>query len=306
MLEKAIMTPISTYLTGYETTSISQVMKTGELTITNAEIRPEVVGFLPLPLDLLFGRIDRFSLKIPWAKLSSAPVEVELSGLYLVLTEKDPSQWQFDHPLAVQKRKNRINQLELNLKIQSEKKLMSAEEELKGKSFTDRLTGKILDNLMISIRDIHLRFESGPISLGLVLQSVSCETTNSDWGRQFIDRQIEGKAGDAIYKLGQIIGFGLYLSPDSPNSLSDFPDKPHILHELIYTQPEPTFLITPCTFHTVNIEIKAIHRYTGTDAKVEIIANLDQFRVKIEEKQFKTMVNLLGKVTEYGVEMRKQ
>lgn len=252
VLDKAIMTPISTYLTGFETTNLSQVMKTGELTITNADIRPEVLRFLPLPLRLVLGRIDRFMIRIPWAKLSSCPVEVELSGLYVVLAEKDRSEWAFDEEFAIDCLKSRIDSLEAVLKSQKEQKLLSAEEELKGKSFTDRLTAKILDNVVIKVNDIHLRFESHSpkhaIALGLVLQGVSCETTNAQWGRQFVDRQVEGKAAEDIFKLAGIDGLGVYLSAKSTINLQNNPDKDQIitvLKGLISSQPEDTFLISP-------------------------------------------------------------
>ena len=253
MLDKAIMTPISTYLTGFETTDLSQVMKTGELTITNADLRPEVLRFLPLPLRLVLGRIDRFMIRIPWAKLSSCPVEVELTGLYVVLAEKERSEWVFDEEFAIDCLKSRIESFESALKSQKEQKLLSPEEELKGKSFTDRLTAKILDNLLIKITDIHLRFEGKSsfhdIALGLVLQEMSCETTNAQWGRQFVDRQVEGKAAEDIFKLARLVGFGVYLSSQSAINLRNSTDKSEAiatLKGLIYSQPESTFLITPC------------------------------------------------------------
>ena len=59
----------------------------------------------------------------------------------------------------------------------------------------------------------------------------------------------------------------------------------------------------------MNIEAKAIHHSTSlvqARPKVEISAALGEFCLRVEEKQFKAMVELLGEVTDYGQTLRKQ
>jgi len=57
------------------------------------------------------------------------------------------------------------------------------------------LTSKVIDNIQISIKNIHVRYEdsanfSQPLSLGLTMEKLDIETTNENWESEFIDRTI--------------------------------------------------------------------------------------------------------------------
>lgn len=43
---------------------------------------------LDLPVSLRFSHIGELKLKVPWKNLSSAPVEVFLDGVYLIISPK--------------------------------------------------------------------------------------------------------------------------------------------------------------------------------------------------------------------------
>jgi vacuolar protein sorting-associated protein 13A/C len=54
---------------------------------------------------------------------------------------------------------------------------------------------KIIDNLQIAIRNVHVRIENKDLedpnatfSLGATLQSLDLNTTDKDWKKHFIDR----------------------------------------------------------------------------------------------------------------------
>ena len=53
--------------------------------LENLKIRANVFESLGLPLKLKFGKIRKLHLKVPWTKLSSAPVELVLETLILVV-----------------------------------------------------------------------------------------------------------------------------------------------------------------------------------------------------------------------------
>jgi hypothetical protein len=42
------------------------------------------------------GNIERLLIRVPWSKLSSEPVEIELIGLYIILTPLNAEEWEFD------------------------------------------------------------------------------------------------------------------------------------------------------------------------------------------------------------------
>lgn len=45
---------------------------------------------MELPLDIQHSMIGRLVIKVPWTKLSSAPVEVLIEDVLLVVKPKDP------------------------------------------------------------------------------------------------------------------------------------------------------------------------------------------------------------------------
>ena len=59
----------------------------------NLRIKPNVFDGTGLPLRLKFGKIKKLFMKVPWTRLSSAPVELVLETLYLVVVPKSQEEW---------------------------------------------------------------------------------------------------------------------------------------------------------------------------------------------------------------------
>ena len=58
----------------------------------------------------------------------------------------------------------------------------------------DKLTIKIIDNLQLSIKSIHVRFEDtikNKYSWGITLDRLDVFTTNQKWEKEYIDRTDE-------------------------------------------------------------------------------------------------------------------
>lgn len=79
--------------------------------------------------------------------------------------------------------------------------------EQKEEGFVDRIATKIIDNIQVTIKNIHIRFEdvgSGPrtpqYSLGFTLQELAINTTNQNWEKTFYDRNIKENREKPLYK----------------------------------------------------------------------------------------------------------
>lgn len=53
--------------------------------LENLKIRANIFDNFGLPLKLKFGKIRKLHMRVPWTKLSSAPVELVLETLILVV-----------------------------------------------------------------------------------------------------------------------------------------------------------------------------------------------------------------------------
>ena len=56
-------------------------------------MKKNVFENLGLPLRLKFGKVRKLHLKVPWARLSSAPVELILETLMLIVVPEERSNW---------------------------------------------------------------------------------------------------------------------------------------------------------------------------------------------------------------------
>ena len=93
-------------------------------------------------------------------------------------------------------------------------KIENAEETLKSKGMVEKMMGKVIDNLQISIKNIHIRIEFPDFSAGFTLESLETFTTNDMWVKDFTDRYKKGKAREAIHKLLNINRISFYLETE--------------------------------------------------------------------------------------------
>lgn len=84
--------------------------------------------------------------------------------------------------------------------------------------FFENLATKVIDNLQISVVDLHIRFEDHFLgdqqySFGIVMNSLNASTTNSEWIPKYVDRT-QNINNTSLYKMLKIDGFGVYLNPN--------------------------------------------------------------------------------------------
>lgn len=88
-------------------------------------------------------------------------------------------------------------------------------------TFVSALVTKIIDNLQVVIKNIHVRFEDSkshpknPFALGLTLSNLSAVSTDSNWVEAFIE---DSKA--PTHKLLKLDSLALYWTPNSESLLN--------------------------------------------------------------------------------------
>ena len=214
LLEKLLLSKLGKYIIGLDKDSLKVGVWGGDITLENVFLKRDALLLLQIPLVITYGKIVRLIVKVPWAKLSSAPVEVRLEGLYIILSTQEKTNWEYSEEGDIIDRKEQIEAYEVRRKQLQEQKLLSAEEELKEKGFLEKMSAKVLDNLKFVIQDIHIRFENTSygrvFAAGLTLEKIECFTTNHEWSSEFTDRHKAGSAGISIYKLLNVISLGFY------------------------------------------------------------------------------------------------
>lgn len=73
-----------------------------------------------------------------------------------------------------------------------ENEATTAQEDAKNNSFMNQLVTKIIDNVQVSIKNVHIRYEDNvsnpghPFAAGVTLSEVSALSTNGEWVPTFI------------------------------------------------------------------------------------------------------------------------
>lgn len=101
------------------------------------------------------------------------------------------------------------------------KKKKSKPEEEKDKGYLDKLAIKVMDNIQLSIVNIHMRYE-GPYSFGVTLESLVVATTDENWNATFVDRTESKNPSLVMNKLLSLKNLALYWNTEPLVSSQDY------------------------------------------------------------------------------------
>ena len=251
ILEKILLAKLGKYIIGLDKDNLKVGVWGGDITLENVYLKPNALLLLQLPLIITYGKIVKLVVKVPWAKLSSASVEVRLEGLYIIISTQDKANWEYSEEGDIIDRKESIEAYENRRKQLQEQKLLSAEEELKEKGFLEKMTAKILDNLKFVIQDIHIRFENNidgrVFAAGVTLEKIECFTTNSEWNSEYTDRHKAGSANICIYKLLNVVSLAFYWKSGELSLNQEEDVLMETMKNLISNTDPNNYLIAPST-----------------------------------------------------------
>lgn len=87
-------------------------------------------------------------------------------------------------------------------------------------TYMQQWTSKIIDNLEITLKNVHLRYEDSqtiprsPFSAGITLNSFTLSTCDEKWHEKFVARDVN-KASLSIWKMAKVYNFGIYWQTKS-------------------------------------------------------------------------------------------
>lgn len=94
------------------------------------------------------------------------------------------------------------------------------------------LVSKIVDNLQVSLTNLHLRIENeddnNPInqfSLGISLQAIDLYTTNRKWDKVYVDLTLPENKEEPMFKMLHVVNFGVYYKTRENSLISTMPDE---------------------------------------------------------------------------------
>ncbi|KAK6455080.1 vacuolar sorting [Scheffersomyces xylosifermentans] len=184
---------LGSYIEDFDPKQLNIGIWSGDVKLKNLRLKKESLDKFKLPIDVKFGHLGELTLQIPWSNLKSKPVRVIIEDVYVLAS-----------PIIIQDididDEERREQLIKREKLDRLEALQSVSQQNQGisddlsnnETFTESLITKIVDNLQITIKNIHVRYEDdsvlaeSPYSVGISLHELSAVSTDESWLPSFI------------------------------------------------------------------------------------------------------------------------
>ncbi|KAG5176382.1 hypothetical protein JKP88DRAFT_265414 [Tribonema minus] len=263
LLLNALRSAFADYVVGLTEDKLKLGVWSGEIELHDLQVNEKAVNQLQLPITIAHGTVRSFRVSIPWASLDRNPVRVEIDGVYLLLGPVRKEDWAAEE---VRQRRLAIKRGQLDAAERAGRRrgsssgggggggALGGEDELsaKDKGYMERLVQRIVDNLEITVRNVHVRFEDAELAcalssagagggggsvggapghkgcaeavaaVGIVLQEFVVCTTDAMFQRGFIDRT-RRDASALVHKLAQVGGLHVYWRYHDDTAITALP-----------------------------------------------------------------------------------
>lgn len=204
---------------------------------------------------MVYGEIKSLEVTIPWTSLLSRPVKVLIDGISLQVGPLDTASLNKkeirEHLISA-----KLEQLQTasefidftgapgaskGLEANEKSSTEPANASRTKATYVQQWTAKIIDNIEITLKNVHIRYEDSQtipgsiFSAGVTLKSFTLSSCDEKWAEKFIERDLN-KAVTAIRKLSRINNFGVYWMTKSTHfKEKPFADWSKEMKRLIYT-----------------------------------------------------------------------
>lgn len=184
------------YIQNFDPKQLNIGIWSGDVKLRDLELRREALDQLNLPINVIKGYLGELTLRIPWSNLRGQSVQIHIKDVYVLAAPKEETEW---NEKEEEKRRHalKIEKLEsAEILKEPAQESLSQEEQQKNQSFTESLVTKIVDNIHMTIKNIHIRYEDSisypnyPFAIGVTLQEFSAISTDGEWKPTFIQSSI--------------------------------------------------------------------------------------------------------------------
>ena len=217
MLLHILADVLGKYVEGLTRENLKLGVWSGRIELFNLRLKSTALDDLNLPIKVEKGSLRTLKVKIPWAHLESKPVVIEMDGIILQAAPLDLHSIKTEDLQRLihsdkTKRLQQIEQAVLDAVLRNE----DIQTKAKKATYVQQLTTKIIDNLELTLTNIHIRYEdsvsvpNNPFACGMTIERISLATTDESWTPGFVTRDAANKANTSVHKLGTMEGLGIY------------------------------------------------------------------------------------------------
>ena len=204
------------YVKNFDARQLNVGIWNGDVKLRNLQLRREALDQLHLPVNVVEGHLGQLTMSIPWTNLRGKPVKVNIEDVFLLAAPKEDAEYNEEEE-AKRSHNVKMEKLEnAELLKQKSGEGQSAEEQQKSQSFVESVTTAVVDNLQVSVKNIHIRYEDSisapghPFALGFTLQEFSAVSTDGNWKPSYI----QSSSGSA-HKLAVLDALAFYWNTEA-------------------------------------------------------------------------------------------
>jgi vacuolar protein sorting-associated protein 13A/C len=316
LLFKVLNDTIGKYIDGLTEDNLKLSVFSGTISLQNVALNRKGIEELKLPISVINGFVESINIEIPWTSLESSSVKIFINGVYLLVNPLD-----FNSYTPEQARKH-FHDIKLASLLQEEKKidlqsqiLNSADDIEASAGYFDKLSQKIINNLEISLKNVHIRYEDSTsfpstcLAIGITLGSFVFTTTDSEWNERYVSNENAGRK--VLYKLGKICDLGVYWMTDTvPFDNKSFLQWTQVMKAYVFTSSSSpvgtenytqlfesaSYLLEPPNI----LRAKCIHqpRSNTNDPKLNVSLESISVSFHADKFQYQQALHLYGVINE--------
>ena len=325
---------LGSYVENFDPEQLNVGVWSGNVKLKNLKLKRDAFDTLDLPIEVKFGMLGDLVLNVPWSSLKNKPVKISIENCYLLCIPRDwdsmDDREYAERKLNVKLRRlleweltTRAKQTQARGKDQLESGSLSSssssssaafsatkekadgsdkasEADIKGESFMQSLITRIIDNLQISIKNIHVRFEDTsmvlskfPSSVGMMLNELSAVSTDKNWNPSFIEI-----TQSLTHKLLTLDSFSLYWNTDSesivPKDVNGSLEK-NILGCFEEFDPETSqYLLKPVSGKG-KLRLNKLGA-TQTQPQFDLQVIFDEFGLELDDTEYSDILHTVSKI----------
>lgn len=216
-LEKLLKETIGEFVEEIDSKELSVGLWSGKVDIKSLKLKKNLFRNYKLPIIIKYSSIKGLSLKIPWKNLFNSPLEVTIESIFILC--------EFAHdPLSREEREasmiQAINATIRRLGQELVEKGKEKSEEREKAGLLENFTMRMLDNLYLSVKNIHLRFEERghynpnkiSYSFGISLESLDLCAVDSQNKKVFVDRAKLDMSATTLRKRVEMKNLAVYCN----------------------------------------------------------------------------------------------
>eukprot|EP00457_Paulinella_chromatophora_P000029 gb/GEZN01000029.1/.p1 GENE.gb/GEZN01000029.1/~~gb/GEZN01000029.1/.p1 ORF type:complete len:3687 (-),score=441.49 gb/GEZN01000029.1/:130-11190(-) len=278
------------YIEGLDPAQLQMNVWSGVVDLKNLKIKSSCLDSLHLPIKVKVGFVGHLLLSVNWRKLSSEPVRIELEDIFLIaeLEKEHTYDEEVERLNALQDKLMKLKTMEEFALSFGQSKGEASQQDDDG--FTAALTQKIIDNLQVSIKRIHLRFESSgfrsynkPVALGFCLQGLQAVTTDAQWRPKFVTGE------KMTYKMLDLDNMFMYVSTKPEDAKAVGRDS---WMAEIFSSKTIQYLLRPVSGYLQ----MTTNKQDTPSPKVNIVSALSAINATAGEDQYHALLSFLSAI----------